>query len=159
MAELKEREITNIDEIDKFLSGARVCRIALKGKEFPYIIPMLFGYNLTGGKLEMYFRCEIKGKKTELLKENNEAAFEIDVLYDVIKDEKICGYEAVYKSMTGIGTIEFITGVDKITGLSRINQKYGRLSPETKISEQLLNSFAILKLTADEFCCKEHNYS
>ena len=157
MAEHIEQEITDIDEIDKFLCAARVCRIALNSGEYPYIIPMLFGYNLTGGKLELYFRCEEKGKKTELLKANNDAAFEIDILYDIYKSEKLGGFEASYQSITGVGTIEFITGIDKITGLSLITKKYNDSKTEMKCSEQQLNSFAILKLTASEFCCKKHS--
>lgn len=158
MTEIREREITDIDEIDKFLSKARVCRIALNSGDYPYIIPMLFGYNLTGGKLEMYFRCEEKGKKTELLKENNDAAFEIDVLYDVVKGDTPGSFEAVAQSMTGIGTMEFVTGIDKITGLNLITKKYGKdSSADVKYSEQVLNSFAMLKFTADEFCCREHS--
>lgn len=156
MAELIEQEITDINEIDKFLHAARVCRIALNSGEYPYIIPMLFGYNLTGGKLELYFRCEEKGRKTELLKANNDAAFEIDILYDIHKSEKIGGLEASYQSITGVGPIEVITGIDKITGLSLITKKYGEDRTEIKCSEQQLNSFAILKLTAEEFCCKKH---
>lgn len=152
-----EKEITDINEIEDVLRSARVCRIALFDGEYPYIIPMCFGYDLTGGKLEIYFRCEEKGKKMELLKANGKAAFEIDKLHGIEKTDSACGFSANYHSITGAGTIEVITGIEKITGLNLLMKKYFGGTPESKYPEQQLNSFAILKFTANEFCCKEHN--
>ncbi len=152
-----EREITDINKIENILSSARVCRIALIDGEYPYIIPLCFGYNLTGGKLEIYFRCEEKGKKMDIMKANSNAAFEIDKLHDIVKTDPACGFTAHYHSITGTGTIEIITGVEKITGLNLLMKKYFGGTPESKYPETMLNSFAILKFTARKFCCKEHN--
>ena len=153
-----EREITDFDTIDRVLNSSRVCRIALMNGEHPYIIPMCFGYDLEGGKLELYFRCEEKGKKLDLIKQNNNAAFEIDKLYDIVKREEFYGFSAPsFHSITGTGEIEVITGIEKITGLEFIMKKYGEFTDNAKLPEQVLNSIAVLKLTADEFCCKAHN--
>lgn len=151
-----EREVTDINEIDRLLSAARVCRVALFDKDYPYIVPMCFGYNITGGNLELYFRCEEKGKKLDLIKENSRAAFEIDKLHEILASNDPCGFVARYHSITGIGMIESATGIDKITGLNLITKKYVAKPPE-KRSEQAMNSIAVLKLTASEFCCKEFN--
>ena len=152
-----EKEITDFDEIDKVLSSSRVCRIALMNVSFPYIVPMCFGYDLEGGKLELFFRCEEKGKKLDIIKNNNCAAFEIDKLYEIVKNEKFYGFSApIYHSITGTGVIEVTNGIEKITGLEFIMKKYGEFSNNAKIPEQILNSIAVLKLTASEFCCKEH---
>lgn len=151
-----EREITDIDEIDRLLSSARVCRIALFDRNYPYIVPMCFGYNITGGNLELYFRCEEKGKKLDLIKENSRAAFEIDRLHEIVASNDPCGFAARYHSITGVGTVSAVTGIDKITGLNLIIKKYVSSPPE-KLSENALNSVAVLKLTASEFCCKEFN--
>lgn len=153
-----EREITNFDEIDNVLNSSRVCRIALINGEWPYIVPMCFGYNLEGGKLELFFRCEEKGKKFDLIRNNNYAAFEIDKLHGIVKNEKYYGFSAPsYHSITGTGVIEVTTGIEKIRSLEFIMKKYGEFTGNAKLPEQLLNSIAVLKLTAGEFCCKEHN--
>ena len=76
----KDREIRDIDEIVRILNEAQVCRLALFDGEYPYIIPMCFGFDLDGDKLELYFHCAARGKKLDLIKENNRAAFEIDKL-------------------------------------------------------------------------------
>lgn len=154
-----EREVTDFDEIENVLNSSRVCRIALFDGDWPYIVPMCFGYNLEGGKLELFFRCEEKGKKTELIKNNSNAAFEIDKLLGMTKDETSGFCAPSYKSITGTGVIEVITGIEKITGLEFIMKKYGEVADgeQRKLPEQLLNAFFVLKLTAGEFCCKEHN--
>lgn len=155
---INEREITDFDEIDRVLSSSRVCRISLINGEYPYIIPMCFGYNLSGGKLELFFRCEEKGKKMDLIKNNSNAAFEVDKLLEIVNDDDYYGFAVpFYRSITGTGVIEFITGIEKITGLDYIMKKYGETPKEGKLPEQVLNTFAVLKLTACEFCCKEHN--
>ena len=151
-----EREITDINEIEDVLRSARVCRIALIDGEYPYIVPMCFGYNLTGERLEIYFRCKEKGKKMDLVRSNKKAAFEIDKLHDIIRTDHSLGFAAHYHSIAGIGTIEIVTGIDKITGITLLTKKYLDGESENKFSEQTLNDCAILKLTADELCCKEY---
>ncbi len=149
------KEITDINEIESVLEEAKMCRLALFNGEKPYITPMLFGYCLSGGNPEIYFRCGEKNEITELIKKNNSAAFEIDKLGEVCpRKENPCLVEAVYESVVGTGTIEVITGIDKITGFSHILKKYNT-NAEHNISEQVLNSFAVLKLTVTEICCKK----
>lgn len=152
-----DREITDINMLDAILKKADLCRIALiDNRGYPYIIPMFFGYSLGEGALELYFRCEEKGKKFDLLKRNNNAGFEIENIGAFIPSDNPAEFTAEYQCITGAGVIENVTGIEKITGLNLIMKKY--ISPESEhiISEQTLNSLAVLKLTASEFCCVEH---
>lgn len=150
------REITDIDEIDAVLREAKMCRLALIDGDRPYIEPLLFGYCLSGGNPEFYFRCGEKSELIDIIKKNNKASFEIDKLNEVVPDEENPSlFEADYEYVSVTGTIEFITGIDKITGFSHILKKYNENGGECNISEQVLNSFAVLKLTADEIYCKK----
>lgn len=150
---IEEKEVTDYDEIDLLLQQSRVCRIAFNDGEYPYIVPMCFGYSLNGGALELYFCGSEKGRKAELIERNHKAAFEIDKLHEVVRSDEGFGIAARYRSIIGTGEIELITGVDKITGLNLILIKYGDNPAENKVSEQTLNSMAVFKLTADKFCC------
>lgn len=149
-----EREITDIAQIERILSQEQVCRLALMDEEYPYIIPMIFGYDLDGDRLELYFHTAAKGRKLDIIKANNRAAFEIDRLLGIQAGDTACSYTAHYECITGTGTIDIINGIDKITGLNRITHKYINSPTEGKFSEQMLNNVVILKLTADEFSCK-----
>lgn len=151
-----EKEITDIEEIERILDNAKVCRIGLVDGEYPYIIPMCFGYSMEDGKLALYFHSAAQGKKINLIKENNNAAFEIDRMGEIIPGEIACQFSAEYECITGSGTIDIINGIEKLTALNCIMNKYDTSGKEHKYSEQMLNSVVILKLTADEFCCKAH---
>ena len=151
-----DREITEIAEIEKLLKTAQVCRIALMNGEYPYVIPMCFGYKLEGRHLVLYFHTSPKGQKLDLIKKNNTAGFEIDHLSGIITNETDCGVTALYECMTGTGSMEIINGIEKITGLTSILSKYDEKKTEHKFSEQVLNSIVLLKLTADSFCCRTH---
>ena len=73
----KNIEMTDPAAINKLLKEAKVCRIALMNGEYPYIIPMCFGYKLEGNHLELFFHTSPKGQKIDLIKKNNIAGFEI----------------------------------------------------------------------------------
>lgn len=151
-----EREITDLNKIEQILNDAKVCRLALFDEEYPYIVPMCFGYDLDGDKLELYFHSAPKGKKIELIKANNRAAFEIDSLEQIIRGDIPCSFSAEYSSVTGVGTLDVINGIDKLTGLNLMMRKYDQTGKEFKYSEQMLNSVVVLKLTVEEFCCKSN---
>lgn len=154
-----EREVTDIGEIERILKEAKVCRLALMDGKFPYIIPMCFGYSLNAGQLEIYFHCAAQGKKLDLLKKNNNAAFEIDKINEIYSTSDIaCSFTAAYESITGVGTVEVINGIEKLTGLNTIMAKYAGEGKEYKYSEEMLNNVVILKLTAEEFCCKANKH-
>ena len=63
-------EMTDPAAINKLLKEAKVCRIALMNGEYPYIIPMCFGYKLEGNHLELFFHTSPKGQKIDLIKKN-----------------------------------------------------------------------------------------
>lgn len=152
-----DREITEAEVINNLLKQAQVCRIALMNGEYPYVIPMCFGYKLEGGRLELYFHTTPKGQKIDLIKKNNLAGFEIDHLSGINRDENDCRVTALYECITGTGSIEIINGIEKLTGLTSIISKYDEEKTDHKFSEQMLNGMVILKLTADSFCCRTHS--
>lgn len=149
-------EESKYEAISKLLRDARICRIALMNGEYPYIIPMCFGYVLEGNHLELYFHSSPKGKKIDLIKKNNIAGFEIDHLSDIIRDENNCSVSALYECITGTGTVEIINGIEKLTGLTAIISKYDEEKTEHKFSENTLNSMTLIKLTASRFHYRTH---
>ena len=56
-------EMTDPAAINKLLKEAKVCRIALMNGEYPYIIPMCFGYKLEGNHLELFFHGMSEDRK------------------------------------------------------------------------------------------------
>ena len=79
-----DREIKDFDEIIEVINKCDVCRLAINDGDYPYIVPMNFGFNIEDGKVVLYFHCASEGKKLELLRKNNKVAFEMDCGHEFI---------------------------------------------------------------------------
>ena len=62
---LKSREINDFNEIVDVLERCNVLRIAFKGNEYPYIVPVSFGIKKDGTDIFLYFHGAKEGTKIE----------------------------------------------------------------------------------------------
>ena len=73
-----DREIRDFDAILEVMKKCDVCRIAMQGDEYPYVIPLNFGMAVDGQQVVLYFHGAQTGMKYELLSKNNKVCFEMD---------------------------------------------------------------------------------
>jgi nitroimidazol reductase NimA-like FMN-containing flavoprotein (pyridoxamine 5'-phosphate oxidase superfamily) len=100
------------EEVDQFLTLARVGRLGITLKDGPYIVPVGFGY--ADGKIFFHTCC--KGLKMDGIKSNRNVCFEVD---ETISDT------TMYKSVILFGTAEIIDDEEKmIPYLQRLIDKY-----------------------------------
>lgn len=52
----KEREVTDKEEIRQILEKGQVIRIAMNNGEYPYILPVNYGYEMENGRLHSQLR-------------------------------------------------------------------------------------------------------
>ena len=76
----KEKEITEKSEIEAVIQKATVCRVGMSDNNIPYIVPMCFGYQEDA----IYVHGSLKGKKTDILKKNQNVCFEFDINTEVV---------------------------------------------------------------------------
>lgn len=95
----KDREITDIDKIETIIASARYMHLGMFDGEFPYIVPLHYGYQMEKGKLTFYVHCAKKGHKLECLKENRNVFVEIDRGESLITADIPCKYGAEYESV------------------------------------------------------------
>ena len=62
----KDREVTNIIEILQIIEKAKVLHLALFDADYPYIVPLHYGYEYTEGILIFYMHCAKEGYKLDL---------------------------------------------------------------------------------------------
>ena len=62
-----DREITDEKELLQVISECDVCRLALNDEEVPYILPLNFGEEVSGGRLYLYFHGAAEGRKYDLI--------------------------------------------------------------------------------------------
>ena len=49
----KDREVTDLQEIEEIIKGCKVCHLAMADAGQPYIVPLNFGYQLESQVSEM----------------------------------------------------------------------------------------------------------
>jgi len=149
----KDREIKNYDQLLEILSQADTCRLAFSNDNIPYIVAMNYGF-VEGEKTVLYFHTAKKGKKLDMLANNNYVCFQVDTNHNLISGDKACDYTMTFKSIVGYGNIEIVDEKnEKILALNKIMQHY----TDKKVWEypdRMLNATCILKLTVTEMTGK-----
>ena len=149
----KDREITDILDIEAIISGCDVCRIAIANDNIPYIVTMNFGY-VGGGNPHLYFHCASEGKKLDMIKRNNYVCFEMDTDHIIYKGEKGCDWGMRFSSIVGYGRIIFVDDeTEKNTGLGHIMNQYGGQGVYS-FDEKVLARTLILRLDISEISGK-----
>jgi nitroimidazol reductase NimA-like FMN-containing flavoprotein (pyridoxamine 5'-phosphate oxidase superfamily) len=137
----KDKAILDPNTIEEILINSNICRIALFDTEFPYIVPLNYGYKDNA----LYFHSATSGKKLDLIRNNSKVGFEIEQNHKLIKAKESCNWTTKYRSVMGTGTIEIITDFDaKIIGLDILMQHHGK--EENSYKEKEVNKIVVLKL-------------
>lgn len=117
----KDKEITDINEIERIINKAICCRIGLVDNDEPYMVPVCFGYERNA----LYFHGASEGRKVELIKKNNKICFEIDTDVAVVKAEEPCNWSMKYRSVVGVGRAYILENdKEKSYGLKLIMRQY-----------------------------------
>lgn len=110
----KEREIKDISELVKILSKNCVGTLSVSGGEYPYAVPLNFGFSENDGKFNVYFHCASEGKKIELIKKNPKVCFEVHTMERITGEgESACVYSCAYESVIGFGCARELTSHDE----------------------------------------------
>lgn len=110
-----DREITDFQEILALVEGSDTLRLGMFGEDFPYIVPLSYGYEVEEGKLVFYVHCAKEGKKISLLEKNPAVCVEIDRLNGYVERET--SVTADYESVIGFGFARPVEGEEMVHGL------------------------------------------
>jgi uncharacterized protein len=149
----KEREITDIHELESIINRCDVCRIAFADVNIPYIVTMNFGYS--GKERTIYFHCAGEGRKIEMVKKNNHVCFEMDTDHVLNDGKKACDFGMSYRSIVGYGDITIVRDPEeKISGLNQIMLHYTGKGGFT-YEQDVLDKTMILRLDIREMTGKK----
>ena len=144
----KEKQITDIDQIEDIIKQAKVCRLGLSDNGQPYVVPLHFGYDPPF----LYFHGADKGRKLDILAANARVCFEFDELEKIKKHASACNWGACYASIIGEGTARILVEPEeKIKGLDCIMAQYASRTFEYErqtIADTAVIEVKILRMTA-----------
>lgn len=144
-----DKVITDKNMISNIIKNCQVARLGLCDNNIPYIVPLCFGYD---GE-SFYFHCATEGKKTDILKKNNNVCIELDIAEGVIENQQACSWTMKYKSVIAFGRSFLIQDInEKKQAFDFIMKQYSNRSFE--IPEDRLIKTAVFKIIVDELTAK-----
>lgn len=149
----KDREITELHEIENIISHCQVCHLALASPDGqPYVVALNFGY-APGCQPTLYFHCATAGRKIDLIRKNSHCAFILDRSLELVTGPMACDWGTRYESVMGNGTIEIVSDPIQIRfGLDHIMAHYGHPSPTYRL--EALEKTLVLKLAIEQMTAK-----
>lgn len=120
----KDREIADFDEIIEVIKKCDVCRVAMQGEEYPYVVPLNFGMEVEGSQVTLYFHGALEGMKYELLTRNSKVCFEMDCGHMLYTDMEQGNCTMCYESVIGFGIMEEVPEEEKTEALDILMEHY-----------------------------------
>ena len=152
----KDREITDLEEILCLLKEAKILHLAMRGEEYPYIVPMHYGFEYIEERdsFVFYVHCAMEGRKLDLLRKDPRVCIEIeDRVIPIDGGEDPCRYGAYYASFIAEGTVQFLEEKSEtIHGLECLMlQQTGKSFP---ITEEKAEGVMVLRITTEHYSAK-----
>ena len=149
-----DREVTERAEIEQILNDSAILHLAIFGEDFPYIVPMHYGYEMQNGMPVFYLHCAQEGRKLELLRKNSAACVEIENHVETVPGGEVpCRYGAAYASVIAEGHVRILASPgEKIRGLELLmKHQTGR---DFAFTEEMAAGVEVLEFTAETCTAK-----
>ena len=147
-----DREIKNKEEIMDIIKRCDVIRLAFNNGDYPYILPLNFGFEVKNDKVIFYLHSALEGTKVEIMRKDNRASFEMDTKHELQYYEEKGYCTMSYESVIGRGRIRILSEEEKMNALKKLMGHYHE-SEDTyfnpaAISRRLVYSLEVEEMTA-----------
>ena len=100
----RDREVTDIDEILRIVDKAKILHLGLFDTDYPYIVPLHYGYEYRDGNLIFYMHGARDGHKLDLIRKNKNVCVELACDIELVSGDDIpCEYGSTFASVIGRG--------------------------------------------------------
>jgi len=149
----QDREMKDYKEIEDIINKSYSCRIAFHDKQFPYIIPMNFGYKNN----TFYFHTAKTGKKIELIKQNNNVAIQIDIENSLVLNVEQAEHCTMkFQSVIAYGKASFIEEKNEKNNALNILMNQFVKDKSYNFKNKLIDAVTIFKVVCTEFTGKKN---
>ena len=151
----QDRMVTNIDEIKGILSSTRIIHLGLMDGDYPYVVPLHFGYEFIAEALHIYVHGHYEGKKFDLIQGNPHVFIEIDGSDEALVSgrDMPCKYSSVYSSVMGRGVATYLESIDeKAHGLQVLMDH--QTNREFAFTEAMVNSVGVVQIKVVDYTAK-----
>ena len=155
----KDREVTEINEIEKIFHQCKTCHVAMVDNGTPYVVPLSYGFKmLDNNTLELYFHSALEGRKLDILKKNNKVCFEVAYEGEPVFAETPCNSGYYFASIIGNGEVIFIDDITKKCEALSIMFKH-QAGKEVIFTACQAENICIFKIISSDFTGKRKQKS
>ena len=119
-----DREIKSKEEIIDIIKRCDVIRLAFNNGDYPYILPLNFGFEVKNDKVIFYLHSALEGTKVDIMKKDNRASFEMDTKHELQYYEEKGYCTMSYESIIGRGRIRILPEDEKMNALKKLMGHY-----------------------------------
>lgn len=149
----REFEITDMNEVAEILAKTKILHLGLADGEFPYVVPMNYGYTLEDGQLTLYLHGAPEGYKLDVMKKNPNVFFEMECDVTPFDGNLACQYGTSYTSLMGRGKAEILENPeDKMKGLSIFMKS--QTGKDFEFNERMVTIVSVIRIDVTEFTAK-----
>ena len=150
----KDREITDIQQILNIIDKCNILRLGLFDKDYPYVVPLHYGYEYTENRLIFYMHSAKEGHKLELIANNPHVYVELDCDAELIPGGEVpCMYGSSFASVIGRGVAEIVSDEkEKIKGLSLLMKH--QTDRDFAFTGEMTATVAVIRVFLNEFTAK-----
>ncbi len=147
----KDREITDLKDIEGILGRGFVCHLGLTDGARAYIVPLNYAYMDNA----IYIHSASEGKKIDMMKANNNVCFQIDINTNDIerRGDEPCEWGTKFECIMGTGKARFLEDPkEKCAALNLIVGRYAKRKFEFPESE--VSATTVIKIEIEEISGK-----
>lgn len=150
----KDREVTDFNEIVKIIDECEIVRLGLSDGDYPYIVPMNFGYQVVGQQIELFIHGAMSGKKYEMFQKNPYCSFEMDrpLQLDCMTEQGDVTMR--YQCVMGKATAQFLEGEEKQKAIDHAIMARWKETKNFRYNKAAVAKTAVIKLLITEMTAK-----
>ena len=148
-----DREIKSKEEIIDIIKRCDVIRLAFNNGDYPYILPLNFGFEVKNDKVIFYLHSALEGTKVDIMKKDNRASFEMDTQHELQYYEEKGYCTMSYESIIGRGRIRILPEDEKMNALKKLMGHYHK-SEDTYFNPAAISRTLVYSLEVEEMTAK-----
>lgn len=153
----RERIITDETVIRDILARGIILHLGLCDSEWPYVVPMNYGYTYENEKLVFYLHGAKNGYKYEVIRKNPKVSFSIECDVMPFEGRMPCQYGTSYASILGKGIAQVIADVEEKEKALSILMKV-QTGKDFTFDEKLTGIVNVIRIEVLEFSAKRRPF-
>lgn len=145
-----DREIKELSEIRELVDHCDTLRLGFCDGDTPYVVPLSFGWEESGGVFTFYVHGAKQGRRHELAKKAAKVCVELDACHGFV--ESVGGLTADYESFIGTGEVTTVTGDEAVKGLTLLCRHCG--FEDMPCNQKVVDMTCVEKISVSDYTAK-----